>query len=106
MEERGGVDGDVSQKLKTYCRARCLGFTKIFAQRKTHIPVACACMHLASLSLSCLEGEIGFIGGDSDSSSGSCEQIPSMGGKCIGTAGRENCQLKDGLTMTPLSSYE
>lgn len=88
VEERGGDYEYVPQKLRTHWRACCLGFTKIFAQRKTHIPVACAFMHLASLGLFCLEGEIDFIGGGSDGPSGSWEQILSMGGKHIGSAAR------------------
>jgi hypothetical protein len=89
--------GVMSMSLRRAC---CSGFTKIFARRKTCIPVACACTHLASLSLFCLEGEIDFIRGDSDSSNGSCEQILSIGGKGIGTAGRQNLP-SERFAMTP-----
>lgn len=51
-----GAEKRVPQKQKTRSRACCLGFAKLFAWRKTCILVACAFMHLSSLSLLCLEG--------------------------------------------------
>lgn len=96
MEGAGSGDEECApQKQKTSSRACCVGFTQLFAWRKTCILVACAFLHLSSLKQSLLPRAR-----DKTSEEGtptipreSCEQIPSMGCKCTGTEGSENPHL-------------